>query len=98
MLPEPPEMARPLPDFSEPPAPGAAPPPPADPPASTSGKGSAAAAVPEGGGGEAVVSEVTHGVWGAVVNFERVGGKKDGGGESIVAYADKHVCTVQANR
>ncbi|KAG2452954.1 hypothetical protein HYH02_002291 [Chlamydomonas schloesseri] len=81
MLPEPPEMARPLPDFSEPPAPGAAPPPPADPPASTSGKGSAAVAVPEGGGGEAVVSEVTHGVWGAVVNFERVGGKKDGGGD-----------------
>ncbi|KAG2425704.1 hypothetical protein HXX76_013546 [Chlamydomonas incerta] len=81
LLPEPAETARPLPEFSEPPAPGAAPPPPPDPPASTSGKGSAAALAPEGGGGAAVVSEVTHGVWGAVVNFERVGGKKEGAGD-----------------
>ncbi|KXZ50647.1 hypothetical protein GPECTOR_15g331 [Gonium pectorale] len=67
LLPQPPELAQPMPDFSQPAAAGAAP----HPEASTSaGAGS-------GGGGEAVMAEVTHGVWGAVVNFERVGGRKD---------------------
>ncbi|GFR46723.1 hypothetical protein Agub_g8346 [Astrephomene gubernaculifera] len=86
LLPEPPELMRPLPDFSEPPTAGFA-------AAAGAGAGAggggaqASTSAPDsaGGGGEAVVAEVTHGVWGAVVNFERVGGKKggeddDGGG------------------
>lgn len=52
------------------------------------GGGTAAASAGESGGGgggggscgDAVVAEVTHGVWGAVVNFERVGGKKEATG------------------
>ncbi|EFJ42378.1 hypothetical protein VOLCADRAFT_107315 [Volvox carteri f. nagariensis] len=68
LLPEPPETARPLPDFNEPPGAGAVP----------SADGSGDASISGGaGGGEAVVAEVAYGVWGAVVNFERVGGKKD---------------------
>ncbi|GLC55868.1 hypothetical protein PLESTB_001037800 [Pleodorina starrii] len=71
LLPQPSELARPLPDFNEPPPAGLA---------------AAEASSSGGGGGEAVVAEVTHGVWGAVVNFERVGGKKQ---DAAAAAADE---------
>ncbi|GIM09817.1 hypothetical protein Vretimale_13555 [Volvox reticuliferus] len=71
LLPEPPELARPLPDFNEPPAAGAS-------ASGASTEGTTSSSGSGSGGGEAVVSEVTYGVWGTVVNFERVSGKKDG--------------------
>ncbi|GIL48638.1 hypothetical protein Vafri_5094 [Volvox africanus] len=74
LLPEPPGIARSLPDFNEPPAAGSAPAG-TSMEANTSSSGSGNGG---GGGGEAVVSEVTRGVWGTVVNFERVFGKKEG--------------------
>jgi hypothetical protein len=91
LLPSPPAQLRPVPDFAEPPASGTA----AAAAAAalldvtagsasqSSGSGAAAAAAGSGGGGggEVVASEVAHGVWGALLNFERVGTKKEREGE-----------------